>query len=248
MSEAKGQDHPPSEDPQREDPPSEDPQGAWEARAGRLFDGWAESGRGERMAAGHERLAARAIRALELDSSSRLIDLGCGVGRALEAAHAQSGCALAGVDASAAMIARAQERLPDAELYAAPVSALPFAAGSFTHALSVEAIYYFEDPLQALRELRRVLEPGAPVALALELFRENEGSQAWIEALSIPVHLLSADAWCERLAAAGFQGARHERIHCHDQHTWSGPSAYFPSRELFAKYVEGGALLLLAEA
>lgn len=220
----------------------------WEQGAGRLFDGWAESGRGERMAAGHERLAARAIESLELDESSRLIDLGCGVGRALELAHARSGCALAGVDASSAMIARAKTRLPEAELHAAPVSALPFAAGSFSHALSVEAIYYFEDPVQAFRELHRVLEPGAPIALALELFRENLGSQAWIEALTIPVHLLGADEWCERLTAAGFSAARHERIHCHEQHTWSGPSPYFPSRELFEAYVAGGALLLSALA
>lgn len=199
------------------------------------------------MAEGHARLVEVCLERLGLDASASLVDLGCGVGRALERARA-SGSKLAGVDVAAAMIERAKELLPEADLHVAQASALPFEEGEFSHALSVEAIYYFEDPLAAFRELRRVLAPGATVALALELFAENRGSAVWKDVLEIPVHLLSSEAWCEHLRAAGFVEVSAERIHCHQDKEWSGPSPYFPSRELFEAYVEAGALLLSAKA
>ena len=216
---------------------------SWSEGAGALFDEWAAAGRGERMASGHERLAGATLDALELDGAARLLDLGCGVGRALELARERCPCALAGIDASAAMIERARARLPGAELQQASVDRLPFPDGAFSHVLSVEAIYYFEDPVAAFREVARVLEPGGAVALALELYEENPGTHVWREQLSIPVHLLSAEAWCDRLREAGFVEVGHERVRCHDDKTWS-PSPYFPSEELFAAYVREGALLL----
>lgn len=200
------------------------------------------------MAQGHARLVEVCLERLQLAADSRLLDVGCGVGRALQRAQEQSGGAsLAGVDVAEAMIEEARALLPGADLQVASADALPFADQAFSHLLSVEAIYYFEDPAAAFRELHRVLAPGARVALALELFAENTGSHAWRDALEIPVHLLSSEAWAEHLRAAGFSAVRAERIHCHDDKEWSGPSPYFPSRELFEAYVEAGALLLLAE-
>ncbi len=219
----------------------------WAGKTGEFFSGWAESGRGERMAQGHARLVEVCLEKLALDAESRLLDVGCGVGRALERARALAeGAALAGVDVASAMIEEARTLLPEAELQVASADALPFPDEAFSHLLSVEAIYYFEDPPAAFRELRRVLAPGARVALALELFEENHGSAAWRDALEIPVHLLSSEAWSEHLRAAGFVDVCAERIHCHDDKEWSGPSPYFPSRELFEAYVEEGAVPELA--
>lgn len=220
----------------------------WASKTGEFFSGWAASGRGERMAQGHARLVEVCLDRLELDGESRLLDVGCGVGRALQRAQERApGASLAGVDVARAMIEEARTLLPGADLQVASADALPFADAAFSRLLSVEAIYYFEDPLASFHELRRVLAPGARVALALELFAENRGSAAWQDALEIPVHLLSSEAWSEHLRAAGFSEVRAERIHCHDDKEWSGPSPYFPSRELHAAYVEAGALLLLAE-
>jgi arsenite methyltransferase len=220
----------------------------WAGATGEFFSGWAESGRGERMAQGHARLVEVCLDRLQLDGDSRLLDVGCGVGRALQRAKERASCAaLAGVDVAEAMIQEARSLLPEADLQVASADGLPFADGAFSHLLSVEAIYYFQDPLASFRELHRVLAPGARVALGLELFAENRGSHAWRDALEIPVHLLSSEAWSEHLRAAGFSEVRAERIHCHDDKEWSGPSPYFPSRELHAAYVEAGALLLLAE-
>lgn len=220
----------------------------WAAETGEFFSGWAESGRGERMAQGHARLVEVCLDRLQLSGESRLLDVGCGVGRALQRAQERAGCAaLTGVDVAEAMIEEARSLLPEADLQVASADALPFPEASFSHLLSVEAIYYFQDPLASFRELHRVLAPGARVALALELFEENRGSHAWRDALEIPVHLLSSQAWSDHLQAAGFGEVHAERIHCHDDKEWAGPSPYFPSRELHAAYVEAGALLLLAE-
>ncbi|HBP20329.1 MAG TPA: class I SAM-dependent methyltransferase [Planctomycetes bacterium] len=220
---------------------------SWSEGAGALFDEWAEAGRGESMARGHERLAGAALDALEPGTQARLLDLGCGVGRALELAQERYGCALAGIDVAAAMIERARARVPAADLHHGSVDALPFADAAFSHVVSVEAIYYFEDPLAVFREVARVLQAGGRVALALELFEENPGTHVWRDQLSIPVHLLAAEQWCDHLRGAGFVDVRHERIRCHDDKTWS-PSPYFPSEELFAAYVREGALLLTGRA
>lgn len=226
----------------------DDPSQPWASKTGEFFSDWAESGRGERMAQGHARLVEVCLDRLELTLESALLDVGCGVGRALQRAKERASCGtLAGVDVAEAMIQEARTLLPEADLQVASADALPFPDVAFSHLLSVEAIYYFQDPLASFRELHRVLAPGAKVALALELFEENRGSHSWRDALEIPVHLLSSEAWSQHLRAAGFTKVRAERIHCHDDKEWSGPSPYFPSRELHAAYVEAGALLLLAE-
>ncbi|HWL50117.1 MAG TPA: methyltransferase domain-containing protein, partial [Acidimicrobiia bacterium] len=56
-----------------------------------------------------------AVDRLRLDSDDRFLDLGCGLGAALEHA-ATTGARTAGIDPSPSMVERAAERVPQAEV------------------------------------------------------------------------------------------------------------------------------------
>jgi SAM-dependent methyltransferase len=92
-------------------------------------------------------------------AGQRAIDVGCGTGHHLRDLRAR-GFDVAGVDGSAAMLEQAREAIPGAELHQAGVDALPFAAGSFDLALSIEVLRYLPDPKPCIDEMARVLRPG----------------------------------------------------------------------------------------
>src|SRR5262249_44396216 len=73
---------------------------------------------------------------------------------------------IVGVDFSPEMTAlctrrfAADIRAGRVELVCASVEALPYAAGDFTKACTVNTIYFWADPIAALREIRRTLGAG----------------------------------------------------------------------------------------
>src|SRR4051812_30793687 len=92
--------------------------------------------------------------ALALTKDDRLLDVGCGGGAFLRHVRETIGCKIAGVDHSRLMVklAAPYAALGDAQ-------ALPFETGYFTAVSSIVAFMFLDDPEQALREMRRVLEP-----------------------------------------------------------------------------------------
>ncbi len=60
----------------------------------------------------------------------------------------------------------------------ANVSHLPFAAGSFDKAFSIESLYFWPDARHGLREVRRLLKPGGRVALAMDISLEGRDRAA----------------------------------------------------------------------
>jgi SAM-dependent methyltransferase len=88
---------------------------------------------------------------------TRLLDVACGSGYAASVA-ASRGAAVAGLDASEALIAIARTRTPDADFRVGDMFALPFDDDSFDVVTSFNGIWKgCED---ALREARRVVRPG----------------------------------------------------------------------------------------
>jgi SAM-dependent methyltransferase len=76
-----------------------------------------------------------------------------------------------GMDLSPAIVRRAKEREPRAGCLAADVCALPFAPNSFALALSPSTLDHFSNPQdlnRGLRELARVLAPGARLIITLD--------------------------------------------------------------------------------
>lgn len=95
-------------------------------------------------------------------SRTRLLDAGCGAGMALQIA-AELGAAVAGIDASPALLEIARDRLPGARLEQGDLEALPFEDDSFDVVTGFNAFQYAADPVAALREARRVVRPGGKV-------------------------------------------------------------------------------------
>jgi ubiquinone/menaquinone biosynthesis C-methylase UbiE len=96
--------------------------------------------------------------------STNLLDAGCGSGLALQIA-AKRGATVSGFDASAALLEIAAERVPGGDLRRGDLESLPYRDGTFNAVTSFNAVQYAADPVAALRELRRVAQPGSPVAV-----------------------------------------------------------------------------------
>ncbi len=101
-----------------------------------------------------------------LRRGQRVADLGCGAGLALRLA-ADRGAAVAGLDAAPALLALARARLPSAELQQGDLEALPFPDASFDLVTGFNAFQYAGNPVNALREARRIAKPGGAVLIAV---------------------------------------------------------------------------------
>ena len=105
----------------------------------------------------------QAVARLLGEGSGALLDLGCGTG-AYAAGLAELGWKVTGVDVSEDMLRRARER--GVKVVRADATSLPFADATFGAAVSIFTHTDFDDFRGALREVARVLEPGAPFVYA----------------------------------------------------------------------------------
>ena len=126
---------------------------------------------GNVMARVNRRHAAWAIGLLEVRSSDAVLEVGFGPGVAI-ALLARLARHVVGIDVSAAMLRQAKRRNAAAirdgrvDLRQGSAEHLPFAADSFDAALAVNSMQVWPDAAAGLREMLRVLRPGARAALA----------------------------------------------------------------------------------
>ena len=117
-----------------------------------------------------EEEAARAVALYRertgLAAGARVLDLACGAGRHLQRLRAADLQAV-GIDLSAPLLDAARARPGvDGSIVRADMRRLPFAAGTFDGLVNFFTSFgYFltpEEDIEVLREIRRVLRPGAP--------------------------------------------------------------------------------------
>lgn len=222
-----------------------------EQGAAALFDNWASAGRDLSMADGHRDVTGQLLDGWRLDPRSHVLDVGCGNGWAVRWALDRGAGAGTGVDVSPNMIERALGlRGPgNAHFRVASAASLPFATGAFSHVLSVESLYYSPNPAEALAEWARVAAPGGSLGVIIDLYRENLASHGWIEALGVPVHLLSEAELPGLAREAGWSQAATTRLR--DRRAPKpvsefAPSPYWPSYEAYLAHREAGSLALVA--
>ncbi|MBV8657422.1 MAG: class I SAM-dependent methyltransferase [Burkholderiales bacterium] len=123
------------------------------------------------------------LASLDLTASDRLLEVGFGSGYLLAQVLRQRQCArVAGVDLSQDMVDKVKRRLRkhvergEAVIELGDIARLPFPDRHFTRLCSVNTIYFWRDAAAALRECRRVLQPGGKIALC---FDAKESIQAW---------------------------------------------------------------------
>ncbi|WP_416985495.1 class I SAM-dependent methyltransferase [Streptomyces sp. T028] len=112
---------------------------------------------------------AAAVAELGLREGDRVLDAGCGTGRALPPLRAAVGPSgvVVGADLTPAMLQAAVRagRDRDGRLLLADVAALPLRAESLDAVFAAGLIAHLPDPAENLRELARVVRPGGVLAL-----------------------------------------------------------------------------------
>jgi ubiquinone/menaquinone biosynthesis C-methylase UbiE len=149
----------------------------------------------------HE-FARRAVHeALALGPGDDLIEIGCGGGLLLRDALL-TGASATGIDHSEEMVALARERAPGANVLLADAKRLPFGEAQFTALAMSIVFFFFDDPVAVLRECRRVLRPGARMAI-YTTGPELRGTPAAPEPLAKFGHFHDDEQLVELAAQAG---------------------------------------------
>jgi ubiquinone/menaquinone biosynthesis C-methylase UbiE len=215
------------------------------------FNDWAKAGRGEGMEKGHRPAGEQAIALMKISPGARVLDVGCGSGWATRLMAEQSPQVSAvGIDISDEMVklAQASTSTDNVTFRVATAEQLPFADGEFSDAFSMESLYYYQDMLSALREIKRVLQPGGQFVAVMDLYQENEPSHQWVTQLKVPVQLLSTAQYHELFEQAGFTNVSDQRIYDPTPvpEDYSGGS--FETREDLVKYRNAGSLFVRGAA
>jgi arsenite methyltransferase len=215
------------------------------------FNEWARAGKGDSMEQGHRPVGEQAIARMGVGANARVLDVGCGSGWASRLlAHSAVNGHVTGIDISDEMVRVAREAstdTPNVSFEVASAEQLPFADDEFTHAFSMESLYYYRDIPKALKEIHRVLAPAGLFVAVVDLYLENEATHQWIDSLKVPVELLSIDEYRSLFLDAGFANISDARIldprPVPDDYTGGS----FKSREDFEAYRRAGSLMISGE-
>jgi ubiquinone/menaquinone biosynthesis C-methylase UbiE len=146
----------------------------------------------------------KAIDLLGLQPGQSVLDVGCGHGASLKelARRVQRG-RVAGLDPSAVMVGVAQKkaRSRTIEIVRGQARDMPFETGAFDAVMSVHTIYFWDDPVNELREIKRVVAPNGRFVLGFRSSRDqrfvSDSPQAiyHIRSLKEVEALLNAAGW-----------------------------------------------------
>jgi len=95
-----------------------------------------------------------------------LLDIGCGSGMFCQMSAAR-GAEVSGIDATPALIDIAKSRIPDGDFLTGEMEALPYAESTFHVVCGFNSFQYAANPVNALREARRVARKDAVVVMAV---------------------------------------------------------------------------------
>lgn len=152
-----------------------------------------------------EVLAAEA----KIDSSSRVLDVGCGCGNFMIHLAERFGCRGEGLDLSRERIKFAQEKLAgekrlDIEFRHGSATQMPYEPGSFSHVVSQDALCLVPDKPRSHTEIHRVLRPGGVFAFSDFLQPKKEiGERA-------RKHVYDRVKWNGGYSLVGYQSALEE--------------------------------------
>jgi demethylmenaquinone methyltransferase/2-methoxy-6-polyprenyl-1,4-benzoquinol methylase len=156
----------------------------------------------------NEAMRAEALELLDLDPDDRVLDVGCGTGFGTEGLLEYTDD-VHGLDQSIHQMEKAFEkfgRTDRVNFYRGDAERLPFAADSFDALWSSGSIEYWPNPVDALDEFRRVVEPGGDVLVV----GPNYPNSSVFQRVADAIMLFYDEAEADRMFAdAGFEDVEH---------------------------------------
>ncbi len=142
----------------------------------------------QRMNQSHLAVTAWALDFFRFDDGDRILDIGCGGGAALKRMSERVGSGhLTGVDYSDVSVELSKETNAadissgKMEVLAASVESLPFGDGTFDKIVTVESFYFWPNPTENLKEVRRVLKSGGIFLLVADIYQKEGLSEETLE-------------------------------------------------------------------
>ena len=130
---------------------------------------------GNRMARGNVYDAQWTISLLDIQPYHRILEIGFGPGVSTQMAGEKAFKGfVSGIDHSETMVQAASQRNAAAirsgrmELKQGDVTALPYPGQSFDIAYSLHSIYFWKNPVDCLKEIKRVLKPDGLLAITIQ--------------------------------------------------------------------------------
>lgn len=129
----------------------------------------------------HSDLTQWALDLFAYNKDDRILDIGCGGGATLRCLYDRVPDGhLTGIDYSDVAVNLSKETNADIiasgkmEIISGSVAELPFADGSFDKIITVESFYFWPDPVESLKEVRRVLSPKGVFLLVSEIYERAD--------------------------------------------------------------------------
>ena len=156
----------------------------------------------------NEEMRADALELLDLDPDDRVLDVGCGTGFGTEGLLEYTDD-VHGLDQSIHQMEKAFTkfgRTDRVNFYRGDAERLPFADDSFDAVWSSGSIEYWPNPVDALAEFRRIVEPGGPILVV----GPNYPSSSVFQRLADAIMLFYDETEADRMfAEAGFDDVTH---------------------------------------
>ncbi len=181
-----------------------------------VFTEWAADGRDVGMEVGHaaavDEMLAAALALPWMAAGFTAVDAGCGNGWLVRKLRAAPGCRSAiGVDGAAGMIARARALDPGGAYELGQLMSWQ-PAEPVDLVVSMEVLYYLEDPVALLRRIATTwLKPGGYAVIGIDHYQENEESLDWPRFVGTRMATWPQSQWLAALEQAGFMRVRHWR-------------------------------------
>ena len=152
------------------------------------------------------------ISLLEIQLTDHVLEIGFGPSRGIQqVARIAAQGRVAGVDFSETMLQQALGRNAAAidaglvELHLGDASALSYRDNTFDKVFATNVVYFWNDPLANLQEIRRVMKPGG--RLALYVISKDDLLKFKVTQTGV-YHLYSGDELTQLLTQSGFHQAR----------------------------------------
>lgn len=179
----------------------------------------------QRMNESHAAVTQWALGFLNFGEEDRALDIGCGGGAALKKMSEKiSKGHLTGVDYSPVSVELSRETNAQdiqngkMEVLEASVEHLPFENESFDKIITVESFYFWPDPAENLKEVRRVLKKGGVFLLIADIYQKEGLRESVLENIK-QYHLFNPtkEEFLRLFDQAGFT---ETKIHTREGEDW----------------------------